>query len=48
MTPLFRETITLLNRRAAEDSPDGLDTWKKDRSDRLRVCPNHREERVGR
>ena len=29
MTPLFRETITLLNRRAAEDSPDGLDTWKK-------------------
>ena len=29
MTPLFRETITLLNRRAAEDSPDGLDAWKK-------------------
>ena len=29
MTPLFRETITVLNRRAAEDSPDGLDTWKK-------------------
>lgn len=29
MTPLFRETITLLNRRAAEDGPDGLDTWKK-------------------
>lgn len=29
MTPLFKETITLLNRRAAEDSPDGLDAWKK-------------------
>lgn len=29
MSPLFRETITVLNCRAAEDSPDGLDTWKK-------------------
>ena len=29
MTPLFKETITLLNRRMAEDSPDGLDAWKK-------------------
>ena len=28
MTPLFRETVTLLNRRAAEDG-DGLDVWKK-------------------
>lgn len=29
MTPLFRETITVLNRRAVEDSPDGVDNWKK-------------------
>ena len=28
MTPLFRETVTLLNRLAAEDG-DGLDVWKK-------------------
>lgn len=28
MTPRFKDTITLLNRRAAEDGPDGLDTWK--------------------
>ena len=28
MTPLFRETVTLLNRLAAEDG-DGLDAWKK-------------------
>lgn len=28
MTLLFRETVTLLNRRAAEDG-DGLDVWKK-------------------
>nr|DAL15623.1 MAG TPA_asm: hypothetical protein [Caudoviricetes sp.] len=28
MTLLFRETVTLLNRRVAEDG-DGLDVWKK-------------------
>ena len=28
MTPLFRETVTILNRRVAEDG-DGLDVWKK-------------------
>lgn len=27
MTPLFRDTVTILNRRAAEDG-DGLDVWK--------------------
>lgn len=27
MTPLFRDTVTILNRRAAEDG-DGLDAWK--------------------
>ena len=28
MTPLFRETVTILNRRAPEDG-NGLDVWKK-------------------
>ena len=29
MTLLFKEMVTILNRRMPEDSPDGLDSWKK-------------------
>lgn len=27
LSPLFVDTITVLNRRSGEDSPDGLDAW---------------------